>query len=155
MTKQYEKHLKDYLNAHIPNAEHMSFEQSCHSVAEAAEAANASPDDLVKNLCMIGSDGELIVAIVHGRDRASTSRVGKALATDRPRMATPEEILERTGFPCGGTPSFGFEATFLIDPRVEEMQSIITGGGSEYSLTRVDTQEMLRANDGRVVRVRK
>ncbi|OBQ54873.1 aminoacyl-tRNA deacylase [Halodesulfovibrio spirochaetisodalis] len=155
MNSHHEENLKTYLKAHIPAAEHMSFNQSCHSVADAADAANASPEEFVKNVCMIGSNGDFIVAIVHGTDRASTSRVGKALGTERPRLATAEEILEKTGYPCGGTPSFGYNATFLIDPRVAEIQSVITGGGSECSLVRVKTNEMLHANNGRIVRVRK
>lgn len=151
----YEENLSAYLTRQIPSAEHMVFDQSCHSVADAAQAANASPEDLVKSICMIGGDGALIVAIVRGTDRASTSRVGKALCIDRPRLATPEEILERTNYPCGGTPSFGYSAVFLVDPRVAETQSIITGGGSERSLVRVDTKDMLHANGAQIVRVRK
>jgi prolyl-tRNA editing enzyme YbaK/EbsC (Cys-tRNA(Pro) deacylase) len=151
----YEQKLKAYIEREIPSAEHMEFEDSCHSVAEAARAANASPDELVKNVCMIGADGALIVAIVRGTDRASTSRVGKALGQGRPRLATPEEILGKTGYPCGGTPSFGYPAVFLVDPRVVETELVITGGGSERALVRVKTQDLVRANQGRVVRVRK
>lgn len=151
----YEENLSAFLLRQIPSAKHMVFDESCHSVVDAAQAANASPEEFVKNVCMIGTDGALIVAIVRGTDRASTSRVGKALGADRPRLATPEEILEKTGYPCGGTPSFGFSAVFLVDPRVVETRSVITGGGSECSLVRVDTEDLLQANSGKVVRVRK
>ncbi|TIH18644.1 hypothetical protein D0S45_05210 [Marinifilum sp. JC120] len=151
----YEKELSNYLKRYIQSAKHMIFEQSCHSVAEAALAANATPEELVKSICMVGMDDTFIVAIVRGTDRASTSRVGKALGTDRPRLATPEEILTHTKFPCGGTPSFGYSATFLVDTKVAEGESLITGGGSENSLVKVDTKDMLRANNGRIVRVRK
>lgn len=153
--RTYEKNLSEYLASQLPTADHMVFDQSCHTVAEAARAANALPEEFVKNICMIGADGSLIVAIVRGTDRASTSRVGKALGTPPPKLATPEEILEKTTYPCGGTPSFGYPAVFLIDPHVAETQSVITGGGSERSLVRVNTIDMLRANGGRIVRVRK
>lgn len=151
----HEETLSAYLARQIPTAEHMVFDQSCHSVVDAAQAVNATPEDLVKNICMIGGDDTLIVAIVRGTDRASTSRVGKALGIERPRLATSEEILEKTTFPCGGTPSFGFSAVFLVDPRVAETELIITGGGSERSLVRVGTKDMLLANGAQVVRVRK
>ena len=36
---------------------------------------------------MINSEGNLIIAIVKGEDRASISRVAKALNIDRPRTA--------------------------------------------------------------------
>lgn len=134
---QYEEKLKTYMIDKGIDAEHIHFEQTCHSVQEAADAAGATPDDLVKNICMVNDEGDLIVAIVKGEDRVSTSRVGKALKIERPRTATEEEILSKTGFPCGGVPSFGYKATFIVDPRVMEKEYVYSGGGSEYSLVRI------------------
>ncbi|PIZ51084.1 hypothetical protein COY27_04790 [Candidatus Woesearchaeota archaeon CG_4_10_14_0_2_um_filter_33_13] len=151
----YEEKLKAYMKEKHIFGEHLSFEQSCHSVEEAAKAANTNTDDFVKNICMIDSNGNLIVAIVKGEDRASTSRVEKALNIERPRTATPEEILQKTGFPCGGTPSFGYTATFLVDPRVMDKEVVYSGGGSENSLVKISSKELLKANNGKVVRVRK
>ena len=99
LMNQYEEKLKTFMRNHIIHGEHLSFEQSCHTVEEAANAANADIEDFVKNICMIDAQRNLIVAIVKGEDRASTSRVGKALNIERPRVATPEEILEKTGYP--------------------------------------------------------
>lgn len=151
----YEAKLKDYLRSHQVDGEHLSFDQSCHSVADAAKAVGASPSDFVKNICMIDADGHLVVAIVKGEDSASTKRVAKCLNIERPRAAAPEEILERTGYPCGGTPSFGFQATFLVDPRVLECDVVYTGGGSEQSLVKISSQELVRANQGEVARIRR
>jgi prolyl-tRNA editing enzyme YbaK/EbsC (Cys-tRNA(Pro) deacylase) len=150
-----EKKLKTHIETHGIEGEHLVFGQSCHSVEEAAAAANACPDDFVKNICLVDADGNLVVAIVKGEDRVSTTRVGKAIGKDKPRTATPEEILERTGYPCGGTPSFGYEAVFLVDERVMEKEWVLSGGGSENSLVRIAPSELLRANGGRVERIRR
>ena len=151
---EYDRKLSQYIRDHHIDAEHLVFNQSCHSVAEAAAAAGVLPTDFVKNICMLDTQGHAIVAIVKGEDRASTSRVAKALQIERPRTAEPEEILDKTGYPCGGTPSFGYEALFLIDPKVMDKDMVYTGGGSEYALVRVSPQELVRANQGRVVRIR-
>lgn len=150
----YEDKLKQYIQENNIKAEHLSFEQSCHSVADAAQAANADSEEFVKNICLV-SDGNLIVAIVKGEDRASTKRVAKALEIEIPRLANPDEILEKSSYPIGGTPSFGFEAVFLIDPRVMEKKVIYSGGGSTKSLVKISTVELLKANNGKVVRIRK
>ncbi|WP_422486587.1 aminoacyl-tRNA deacylase [Gudongella sp. DL1XJH-153] len=152
---EYEEKLKMYMVDKGVDAEHLHFEQTCHSVQEAADAAGATPDDLVKNICMVNDEGDLIVAIVKGEDRVSTSRVGKALKIERPRTATENEILEKTGFPCGGVPSFGYNATFIVDPKVMEKEYVYSGGGSEYSLVRIKSQELSEINDGIILRVRK
>ncbi|MBU5590152.1 YbaK/EbsC family protein [Clostridium sp. MSJ-4] len=153
--KEFEEKLKQYLLENGINAEQYIFESTCHSIEEAASAANASPKDFVKNICMIDNQGNLIVAIVKGEDRASTSRVAKALNIEAPRVATPEEILVNTGYICGGVPSFGYEAIFLIDPKVMEVEFVYTGGGSPYSLTKISTKILQQVNKGQVVRVRK
>ncbi len=151
----YEEKLKQLIKENGIRAEHLSFQQSCHSVEEAAKAANAPVSAFVKNICMIDAQGNLIVAIVKGEDRASTSRVAAALGIERPRTATPDEILEKTGYPCGGTPSFGYPAKFLIDEKVMEMGEVYSGGGSENSLTRLSAAEMQKANCGKIARIRK
>ena len=151
----YEQKLKKFISDNNILCEHLSFNQSCHSVEEAAHAANANTEDFVKNICMIDSDDNLIVAIVKGNDSASATRIGKALNIDRPRTATPEEILEKIGYPCGGTPSFGYKAKFLIDPRVMEKDTVYTGGGSQNSLVKISTKELQNANQGEVIKIRR
>ena len=151
----YEQRLQSYLQEQHIQAEHLSFNQTCHSVEEAARAVNASPTDLIKSICLLDSDGQLITAIVKGEDRVSISRIAKTLQRDGLRLATPAEILEKTGYPCGGTPSFGYQAMFLVDPRVMEREYVFAGGGSETSLIKINTGELLRANQGTILRIRK
>lgn len=151
---QYEKKLQEYIKDNNIKAELLTFNQSTHSVAEAAAAVGAEAGDFVKSICMIGPNEELIVAIVKGEHRASTSRVAKALGIDRPRIANPDEMMEKSGYPAGGTPAFGYEAVFLMDPKVLEKENVYSGGGSEQALTLMAPVEMQRANGAKVVRVR-
>lgn len=153
--KRFEEKLQAFMSRNGLEAEHLVFEKSCHSVEEAAAAANAAPEDFVKSICMIDDQERLIVAIVKGEDRASTSRVAKVLNIESLRTATPQEILEKTGYVCGGVPSFGYDALFLIDPKVMEKGTVYTGGGSENSLVRISPAEMRRINGGSIVRIRK
>jgi prolyl-tRNA editing enzyme YbaK/EbsC (Cys-tRNA(Pro) deacylase) len=151
----YEQQLRAYIEEQQIQAEHLSFTQSCHSVEEAALAVNATVEDLIKSICLLDDENRLVVAIVKGEDRVSTSRVAKALELPAIRMATPDEILARTGYPCGGTPSFGYAATFLVDQKVMEREVVFAGGGSENSLVRIGTAEMVRVNQGKIARIRR
>ena len=150
-----EEKLKAYVKEKGISAEHLHFSEPCHSVEEAAKAAKASPEDFVKNICMLDQEGNLIVAIVKGENRASTSRVAKALNLPQVGIATPDEVLKKTGYPAGGIPSFGYPAKFLIDEKVMEKDIVYSGGGSENSLVRISAKEILRANSGSIIRVRK
>ncbi|WPC39794.1 YbaK/EbsC family protein [Clostridium sp. JS66] len=153
--KEFEEKLRGYMIENSIDAEQYTYENTCHTVEEAASAAHVSPNDIVKSICLIDDDDNLIVAIVRGKDRVSTSRVAKALNIEIPQIATPEEVLDKTGYICGGVPSFGYEAIFLIDPKVMENDLIYTGGGSPYSLTKVSTKVLHQINKGQIVRVRK
>ena len=151
---KYEEKLKAFMRDNAINGEHLVFDKPCRSVEEAAEAIQGSPGDFIKSICMVDTQDQMIVAIVKGEDRASTSRVAKALNIERPRIATPEEVLKK-GYPVGGVPPFGFEAVFLIDPHVMEQDAVYGGGGSEHSLVKIAPEELRKANNGRIVRVRK
>lgn len=151
----FEEKIREFILDNKIDAEHFRFDKSCHSVEAAAKAVNATREDFIKNICLIDSPGNLIVAIVKGEDRVSTKKVAKALNIERPRLAYPEEILEKSGYPCGGVSSFGFEAKFLIDPKVMDKDFVYTGGGSENSLIRISTKELVKANDGSILRIRK
>lgn len=151
----YDSKLIAYIRTHQMAAKHLRLQALCHSVEDAAQAVQADKVDFVKNVCMIDEAGRLLVAIVKGEDRASISRVGKALLIPPPRLALEEEMLELTGYPAGGIPSFGYNALFIIDPKVLEREFVYTGGGSPYSLTHISVQEMLHVNQAIVARIRK
>jgi Cys-tRNA(Pro)/Cys-tRNA(Cys) deacylase len=150
----YEEKLKKFILENDIFAQHLRFGQSCHSVGEAAKAANANIDEIVKSICLIDANN-LIVAIVKGENKVSITKVGQALKIEKPRIATRDEVLNKTGYPAGGTPSFGYSAVFLIDPKVMEKEIIYSGGGSENSLIKISSRELQKANNGHVVEIRK
>lgn len=149
----YEKKIKQFIIDNGVDAKHISFDQSCHTVEDAAKAVGTSSDNFVKNICLIDTEGNLIVAIIKGEDRVDTTKVGKELGIKKPRMATPGEILSKTGYPLGGIPPFSYNARFLIDSRVMEKNIVYSGGGSENSLIRVSPSILLAANKGTIARI--
>lgn len=155
MALDYFNKLADYLKEHKVECEHLRFSQSCHSVAEAALAVGVAPSDFVKSVCMEDEKTRtLIVAIIKGEDRASRANVALTLGIGKPRIASPDFMLEKSGYPAGGTPPLGYAATFLIDERVMEKDSVYCGGGSTDSLLKISPREIIKFNCGRVARVR-
>ncbi|RKD34685.1 aminoacyl-tRNA deacylase [Thermohalobacter berrensis] len=151
----FEEKLINYITDNCIEAQHLTFQESCHSVEEAARAVKASPEDLVKNICFIDEQNNLIVAIVKGEDKVDTSKIRKLLNIKKVRPAKPDEILQKTGYICGGVPSFGYEAIYLVDSKVMDKDIVYSGGGSQNALVRISPQELLKANDGQVVDINK
>ena len=150
--ERLELKLAEFIKANGIEAEQLVFETSCHSVEDAADSANAAPQDFVKNVCVIdGTKNEedserLIVAIVPGETRMDFKKLGKVARSNKLRMANAEEVLEKTGYPAGGTPSFGYSAKFFVDEKVLEKKIVYSGGGSQKSLTRLAPAEIIRVN---------
>jgi prolyl-tRNA editing enzyme YbaK/EbsC (Cys-tRNA(Pro) deacylase) len=155
MHNELHDRLRAFIADHHIDCEHLIFAQSTHSVAEAAQAAGVTPEDFVKSVCMVTKDGRIVVAIVKGEDRADRGAVQRRLGLSKLSIASPEVMLEKTGYPAGGTPPFGFDATFLMDERVFEKQIVYAGGGSDCALIRIAPQEMQRANNARIAIIRK
>ncbi|MFW6026877.1 MAG: aminoacyl-tRNA deacylase [Candidatus Woesearchaeota archaeon] len=149
---EYEKKFKEYLVGNNISAKHISFNESCHSVKEAADSVGADEDDFIKSICFVDSNDELVVAIVKGEDRVDGSKVENALG-DKVSIAKPKQILKKSGYPCGGVPPFGYKATFLIDSRVMEKDEVYAGGGSSQSLIRISTDLIKKSSNADVVEI--
>lgn len=135
-------------------ADHLLLDAPCHSVAAAAAAAGAPEAAFVKSLCLAVRDLDgLVVAVVPGTARADLDRVAQAVGAPAgaARMATPDEVRAGSGYPVGGVPPFGFDATWLMDPQVLEMERLYAGGGSDRALVRTTPAAVREAAGARVV----
>ena len=137
-----ETRLKEYVNAHNIKAEHLVYNESLHTVADAIRVSGIGIELIAKTIVMMGQEGETIVAFVLGNTRASTKRVGRLLNQGPPKIATAEEALKITGYPIGGTPFIGYPAIRLVDKKVLEVEAVYSGGGSDRSLLKLWTSEI-------------
>ena len=149
--------MRQWLVDHAVDAQFMAFETSVYSVAEAVAASGHPVERFTKSIVMVSDDGVGIIAMVPADCRASTERVRKALGLPgRPRLASPDETLALTGQQAGGnSPLNAGQATVLLDPKVLELDWLVTGGGDDRSLVRISTDELRRVASYTEVRVRK
>ena len=146
---EFEKKFGDFIRNNGLHAEHLIFKTSCHTVEEACASCGATPEDFVKNVCVVNKKtGEFMVAIVPGEKKLDWKKLYALAGSKDLRMATGEEVLKNTGFPAGGTPSFGYTARFFIDNGVFEKKLVYSGGGSTFALTRAAPEEIIRVNQG-------
>lgn len=153
---EYDQKLTSYIKVNNIQAEHLVFQTSCHNVQEAAASAKAKVEDFVKNVCVINQEsGKLIVCIIGGNKKLDLRKLSDILKTRKLRLARSDEILEKTGYPAGGTPSFGYWTTFFMDKEVFEREVVYSGGGSTYSLTKISPKEIIRVNHARIENISK
>lgn len=151
---QYEKKLIQFIDKKGINAEHLIFDESIHTVADCTRVTGFSIDYITKSIIMVDQKDETIIGLIPAKFRVSTKRVGKLLGIPLPIVASPEKVLEKTGYPAGGMPFIGYIGILLVDNRILEKEYIFTGGGSSRSLLKIPIVEILKL-EPLVARIRK
>ena len=143
MTNEEQKLKKFIADNHI-EAEHLRFKESLHSVQQLLRVTGIFLDEITKT--MVFASEETIAAMIPAKFRVSVSRLSEAVGFDV-ELTDAQTAYRLTGYPVGGMPCFGYNAILVIDPKVLEKDYIYTGGGSEFSVVRISTKEILRTKN--------
>ncbi len=110
---------------------------------------------IIKSLLFATKAGEVVLAILSGGSRVSRQRLREATGMSGLDLASADLVLERTGYPAGGTPPVGHTTTLdvVVDAAVMEMPVVIGGGGRVDSLLRITPEEIVRVTGARVARI--
>ena len=141
-----ENKAKKYISDNNLDATHISYEKSVHSVSDLIEVSGIELDLITKSMLFKDNKNRTITGVVPAKYRVSATRVKKALNVDFVEILSPEETLERTGYIVGGMLCFGYETLLIVDPKVLENEYVYLGGGSEFSVIKISTQELKNLN---------
>lgn len=134
--------------------------QPTPTVPDAARALGVEPRQIVKSLVFL-ADGAPVLVVAAGEARIHYPSLARALGLSRRRvkLASPEEALERSGFPVGAMPPFGHRrplATLAdassLNPGGEDPGRVIlyAGGGTDAALLEVSLATLLRVSGARL-----
>ena len=150
------KDLQKYIIQKGISAKILPMKGRVHSVEAASKEIGVSSEYIIKTVVFTTPSNNLILAIIKGKDRVSSKRISKAMNVEHPKLATPDEALKLTSYEVGGTPPVGIpNAQVLIDPKVMEMDMVVGGGGTDFHLLKINPEEILKATNGQISRVRK
>jgi len=124
------------------------------TVAAAAQAVGTAPDQIVKSILFL-VDRHPVLAVTCGqtvvdqRVLASFYQVGRK----KVKLATPEQVLQETGYEVGAMPPFGHHTPLptWMDVRVLAQTEVFAGGGAENALVRLKPDDILHATGAQVV----
>jgi prolyl-tRNA editing enzyme YbaK/EbsC (Cys-tRNA(Pro) deacylase) len=146
--------LREYMRSNGILGEILHLDVPTPTVEAAAQAVRADPLQIIKSiLFMVDENPVLVIACgkstISRRVIADLYGVGKK----RVKLATPEIVLEISGYEVGAMPPFGHHQllTTLIDSRVLDLPEAYAGGGAENALVRLNPQEILRVTGAKVL----
>ncbi|MBM3200166.1 hypothetical protein FJZ53_04465 [Candidatus Woesearchaeota archaeon] len=151
---EYLNKLKKYLSEKDVKHELLHMGESVATSIEAAKQMGEDAEKIVKSIVFFKND-MVIVVILRKGDRVDKAKVSKALNVSGLSLCSPEETLEKTGYPAGGVPPLGFKAEFLIDEKAAEKEEVIAGGGNSRTLIKIRMKELLKHNNARIISLRR
>ncbi|AGL00351.1 YbaK/EbsC family protein [Desulfoscipio gibsoniae] len=127
------------------------FSEATSTVEEAARALGVEPGMIAKTLLFRAGD-QYGLFVVAGDVRVSTKKV-KALLGGKPRMATPEEVEEITGYRVGGVCPFALatDVPIYLDASMQRFDVIYPAAGTAHSALPITFEKLKDITLGTVV----
>jgi prolyl-tRNA editing enzyme YbaK/EbsC (Cys-tRNA(Pro) deacylase) len=146
--------LQAFLEAHQIPGEMLPLDSPTPTVETAALAVGAQVEQIVKSILFL-VDGRPVLAVTCGTAYVERRAIAICFGVGRKKvkLAAPEMVAGETGFLVGAMPPFGHRQPLLtlIDRRVLEQPIVYAGGGSDYTLLRLDPVTILKVTQGEVL----
>ena len=110
---------------------------------DAADQLGCDVAHIAKSIVFVGQEGAVIV-ITSGSNRVERKRKLKRVLGYKPGMATPEYVLESTGYQIGGVPPFGHPkpVTVLMDEDLMQYDLVWGAGGTAQTVFPIAPEDL-------------
>lgn len=119
-----------------------------HSLAEAAAARGHSPEQVIRSIVFRLGEGQFVMALAAGEMQVHWPSLRKLLGVTRISMASPDEVLQASGYRPGTVSPFGNTdpVALYVDPAVFLPDELSLGSGAPNTaliLSQADFQSAL------------
>jgi prolyl-tRNA editing enzyme YbaK/EbsC (Cys-tRNA(Pro) deacylase) len=99
------------------------------------------------------ADEKPIMAVLPGDEKVDFAKLKKSLSAGKVKLATPEQILELTGYLIGSTPPVALinQMPVYIDIRALREDVLYVGGGEPNSILKIRSYDLVRVVEGDIV----
>lgn len=135
--------MSEYLSSTGIRFELKEFGESTKNSALAAQALGCTVPEIAKSVVFVGSG--TVVVIISGDKRVDASKLAR-VAGEELKVATPDEVRERTGFPVGGVPPFPHNPGVLAYPDLSltRFREVWAAAGTPNAVFRIGSSELVR-----------
>ncbi|MFD1774267.1 YbaK/EbsC family protein [Paenibacillus rhizophilus] len=134
------------------NREHlvMEFDSSSATVEKAAETIGVIPARIAKTLSFRG-EGDAAILVVSAGDTKVDNKKFRNEFGFKPKMLSPEEVLEQTGHAVGGVCPFGLtnELVVYLDVSMKRFDTLFPACGSSNSAIELTCAELEQYSGGK------
>ncbi len=148
------KDLQNYLEKNKINATILKLDGNTKTAHDAADVLKVDKKHIVKSVVFIRKGGKPLIAIVSGEDRASFDKIENYIK-ETINTASPEDVLNLTGYVAGGVPPIGTDVETFVDEKVAKMDVCYAGGGTQNHILKISTKDIIKFSKGTILDIKK
>ena len=126
------------------------------TVPLAAAAVGCLNEQIIKTVVFLDDQNRTIVGIANGTGRIDRDLLAGAVGAIKVRLADPETVLVRTGYPAGGVSPIGIRdqaVVIAIDPAVLVEEAVFGGAGTEDDLLLLASSLLVQITSAQVAKI--
>jgi len=137
--------VKAYFEKWNREVDVMEFETSSATVDQAAETIGVIPARIAKTISFRGSE-EIAILIVAAGDAKVDNKKFRQRFGFKPRMLSPDEVLEQTGHAIGGVCPFALknDLEVYLDVSTQRFETLFPACGSTNSAIELTKEELFQ-----------
>lgn len=135
--------VAEFLSKSGADFEFREFGKSTRNSVLAAEALGCTVAEIAKSVVFVGDNA--VVVVISGDKKVDSSKLAATLG-ETLRIASPDEVREKTGFPIGGVPPFPHDkgVEVLPDSSLTRFRAVWAAGGTPNAVFRIGVADLLR-----------
>ena len=126
---------------------------SARSAAGVAAVLGLDIAKIAKVIVFLADDEKPLMAVIHGNTKVDQQKLKKVVDAKKLRLATPEQIVELTGYLIGATPPVALakEMQVYIDLHTMREEVLYIGGGELNYILKIRSYDLVRIVEGDIV----
>ena len=126
---------------------------SARSAAGVAAVLGLDIAKIAKVIVFLADDEKPLMAVIPGNTKVDQQKLKKVVDAKKLRLATPEQIVELTGYLIGATPPVALakEMQVYIDLHTLREEVLYIGGGELNSILKIRSYDLVRIVEGDIV----
>ncbi len=144
--------LEQKINDRSIHAELVEPGEPTPTAPDAARVLAVDIDQIIKSLVFTNKRDQAVLAVISGPDRVDRRKLQQATGLKALKLATPDQVLQRTGYPVGSMPPVAHTPPISVwlDQRVQRLDRVFGGGGVANQMIAISPEEILRVTNGQV-----
>jgi prolyl-tRNA editing enzyme YbaK/EbsC (Cys-tRNA(Pro) deacylase) len=137
--------VAEFLRQSAAEARIEEFREGTPTAVDAARAVGCKLGQIVKSV-VLACDGRFVVVLTPGDRRADTAKVAEVTGCAIVRIATPNEVLEATGFAAGAVAPFPLPRIdrIFVDRGLLAHKRVWIGAGSPNHMAALSPADLVR-----------